>query len=96
MFLQQFVTPLTKCVLINIFLSLFDTPSTKSEGIISTDWLRTHKGEVKLKVICSVEGKSYQIIVIQKLLFSESDNTPSANLCKNKLKEEIEKKIIDP
>jgi len=66
---------------------------SQQEGIISTDWFLTHKGEVKLKVICNIEGKKYYITVTQQMLFRQSDDTKWTNLCKRKLKEKIEEKI---
>jgi hypothetical protein len=67
-----------------------------SEGTISTDWYRTHKGEVRLKIICKVEHENYQITVIQKGLLSNSENSDSAKMVKKGLIEEINENIRKP
>jgi len=64
-----------------------------SKGIITTDWFQTHKGEIQLKITCKVEGENYYITVVQKRIFSKSENTKWAKIYKNNLAEEIKKKL---
>ena len=61
------------------------------EGKIETGWFRTHKGEVQLKVICTVSGDNYKLNVLQKGLIFEYDDTQWAKTYKKKLQRKIDK-----
>jgi len=62
-------------------------------GKIETNWFRTHKGEVKIKIICEVDENNYKVHVFQQLLFSTSQETRFAKSYKAKIENQIKEKI---
>ena len=63
------------------------------KGEIKTKWFRTHKGEVKLKITCKVEGTNYYVTVVQRGFFRNSENTRSAKMFKERLIKEIKNNL---
>ncbi|RLD12568.1 MAG: hypothetical protein DRI44_00055 [Chlamydiae bacterium] len=74
-------------------VSGFEYSVTPYKGEIKTEWFRTHKGEVKLRVTCKVEGTNYYVTVIQRGFFRNSENTYSAKIFKEKLIKEIKNNL---
>jgi len=74
-------------------VSEFEYSVIPYKGEIKTEWFRTHKGEVKIRITCKVEGTNYYITVIQRGVFRNSENTHWAKIFKEKIIKEIENNL---